>query len=168
LAALILVALAWWALRPAATPPDLPGPALVARTAEPQRAPPQQTTPVDFTPDGVPIRPATSAVADAQGMVPHPITAQHARIFRENNLIGDLNGAMDVKDAAGLRRLLAQYRDEYPEDAHVLQDGYELIASCLENLTPETRARAQRYYDEQLDSGLRRYIRRHCLEASSP
>lgn len=99
-------------------------------------------------------------------MLPHPITPQHERIFHENNLIGDLNGAMDVKDAAGLRRLLAQYRDEYPEDAHVLQDGYELIANCLEQPGEATRAAAQRYYDEQLDSGLRRYIRRYCLEAT--
>ena len=97
-------------------------------------------------------------------MVPHPITPLHQRIFRENGLIGDLNGAMDVKDAAGMRRLLKQYREEYPEDAHVLQDGYELIADCLEQPTAATRAAAQHYYDEQLDSGLRRYIRRHCLE----
>ena len=105
---------------------------------------------------------------NAVGMLPHPITPQHERIFHENNLIGDLNGAMDVKDVAGLRQLLKQYREEYPEDSHVLQEGYELIANCLERPGPETRAVAQRYYDEQLDSGLRRHIRRHCLEASSP
>jgi hypothetical protein len=139
---------------------------VLARASVP--APRQETTPVDFTPDGVPIRPVGSAEVEAKGMVPHPITPQHQRIFRENNLIGDLNGAMDVEDAAGLRRLLKQYREEYPEDAHVLQDGYELIANCLERLGPETRAAAQRYYDEQLDSGLRRYIRRHCLEATNP
>jgi len=75
---------------------------------------------------------------------------------------------MDVADIAGLRRLLHEYREEYPEDAHVLQDGYALIADCLERLDPQTRATAQRYYDEELDSGLRRYIRRHCLEASNP
>lgn len=101
-------------------------------------------------------------------MVPHPITPTHERIFRENNLIGNLNGAMDVEDVAGLRRLLKEYRDEYPEDAHVLQDGYELIANCQESLTPELRAKAQRYYDEELDSGLRRYIRRYCLEKPVP
>jgi len=100
-------------------------------------------------------------------MAPHPLTPQHQRIFRENNLIGDLNGAMDVNDAAGLRALLAQYREEYPEDAHVLQDGYGLIADCIERPGTETRAAAQRYYDEQLDSGLRRYIRRHCLETTN-
>ena len=105
---------------------------------------------------------------NAVGMLPHPITPEHERIFQENNLIGELNGAMDVKDVAGLRKLLQQYREEYPEDSHVMQDGYALIANCLERPGPETRAVAQRYYDEQLDSGLRRYIRRHCLEAPNP
>jgi hypothetical protein len=123
------------------------------------------TTTADYTPNDVRIRPAGSEPIDARGMAPHPITPAHRRIFRENNLIGSLNGAMDVKDAAGLRRLLARYREEYPEDGHVLQQGYALIAECLERPGPETRALAQRYYDQQLDSGLRRYIRRHCLES---
>jgi hypothetical protein len=125
---------------------------------------PAETSPANYSPDGVPVRPARSAEVNAEGRRPHAITPQHERIFRENNLIGELNGAMDVKDAAGLRALLKQYRDEYPEDAHVLQDGYELIADCLERPAAATRAAAQRYYDEQLDSGLRRYIRRFCLD----
>ena len=157
-------ALGWWLLRPAAVAPDVPGPA-TARAQESAPAPQAEasTAPVSFY-DNLPIRPAGSVAVNAQGMIPHPITPQHQRIFRENNLIGDLNGAMDAKDAAGLRALLRQYRDEYPEDAHVLQDGYELVANCLEHPGAETRAIAQRYYDEQRDSGLRRYIRRYCLE----
>ena len=137
-------------------------------------APPTRSSPrekkalVNVTPDGLPIRPEGSDEVDGVGMLPHPLSPEHQRIFRENNLIGNLNGAMDVADVAGLRTLLKQYRDEYPEDAHVLQHGYELIANCLERPGPETRAIAQRYYDEELDSGLRRYIRRHCLEASNP
>jgi hypothetical protein len=153
---------AWWTLRSSAVPPQTPGPRLPSAASAPLAQ--SAKVPVNFSPDGVPIRPAGSAEVDAVGMLPHPITPQHERIFRENNLIGQLNGAMDVKDAAGLRKLLRQYRDEYPEDAHVLQDGYELIANCLERPRPEARAAAQRYYDTQLDSGLRRYIRRHCLE----
>ena len=144
-----------------------PKPSEAARPPLPQHPEPlpqPETAPVNFSPEGVPIRPAGSAEVNAEGMLPHPITPQHERIFHENNLIGELNGAMDVKDVAGLRRLLQQYRDEYPEDAHVLQLGYELIANCLERPGGETRAVAQRYYDEELDSGLRRYIRRHCLE----
>lgn len=35
----------------------------------------------------------------------------------------------------------------------MLQEGYELIANCLERPGAETRAIAQRYYDEQLTPG---------------
>lgn len=168
---LVLGALAWWMLSPSSMPPELPGPAAanLAPVAAPVTAPAinAQTAPINFQ-DGLPVRPAGSAEVNAEGMVPHAITPTHERIYRENNLIGDLNGAMDVKDVPGLRALLKQYRDEYPEDAHVLADGYQLIADCLEHPGAETRAVAQRYYDEQLDSGLRRYIRRHCLESPNP
>ncbi|HYP99083.1 MAG TPA: hypothetical protein VER96_10430 [Polyangiaceae bacterium] len=170
LLALLALAGVAWLLRPRPTAPEA---ALepAERSVEPAPAvvepPAQQTKPAQFTREGVPIRPAGSAQVDARGMAPHPLTPQHQRIFRENNLIGDLNGAMDVNDAAGLRALLAQYREEYPEDAHMLQDGYGLIADCIERPGAETRAAAQRYYDEELDSGLRRYIRRHCLETAN-
>jgi len=163
--------LAWWTLRPAAAPADLPGPGLAVREPEaaaPSPQPQAETAPVTYY-KGQPVRPAGSGdVEHAEGMLPHGITPTHERIYRENSLIANLNGAMDVKDVAGLRELLATYRDEYPEDEHVLADGYELIANCLERPGPETRAVAQRYYDEQRDSGLRRYIRRHCLEAENP
>lgn len=147
-------------------PGELVEPAAVA-VAPPtvSQSPPRRAAPSSVSPDGLAIRPADSAEVNRIGMPSHPITPEHQRIYRENNLIGDLNDAMDSADAAGLRSRLQQYRDEYPEDAHVLQDGYALIADCLERLGPETRARAQRYYDEELASGLRRYIRRHCLEA---
>jgi hypothetical protein len=155
----------WWTLQSTARAPGPPKPPpLSARSATSAPLAQSATAPVNVAPAGARIRPAGSAEVDAVGMLPHPITPQHERIFRENDLIGQLNGAMDVGDAAGLRHLLRQYRDEYPEDSHVLQDGYELIASCLEHPGPEARAVAQRYYDTQLDSGLRRYIRRHCLE----
>ena len=168
LAALLAVgALGWWMLKPSSVPPDLPGPAAAAPAPQAAAAPAPvhaETAPINFQ-DGVPVYPAGSAQVDGAGMVPHPITPTHERIFRENNLIGDLNGAMDIKDFAGLRALLRQYRDEYPEDAHVLADGYALIADCQEHLDATKRSVAQRYYDEQHDSGLRRYIRRYCLEA---
>src|SRR5262245_11507634 len=82
-----------------------------APVAPPTRSPPShaKTATVDLSPDGVPIRPAGSDEVDAIGMQPHPLSPEHQRIFRENNLIGDLNGAMDVADVAGLRRLLKQY-----------------------------------------------------------
>jgi hypothetical protein len=160
----------WWLLRDEPAPevagPGLPLVEIPAAPAAPVPIPPEPPT-MAATSDSEPtaLRYADSEGPHEPGTLPHPITPQHERIFRENNLIGNLNGAMDVKDVQGLRKLLAQYREEYPEDAHVMQDGYELIANCLENPGPETRSVAQRYYDEQLDSGLRRYIRRHCLEA---
>jgi hypothetical protein len=61
--------------------------------------------------------------------------------------------------------LLAEYRAEYPEDSHEMQIGYQLIADCLEFADdPAKRAAARDYYDTETASGLRRYIRRHCLE----
>jgi hypothetical protein len=166
---LAALALAWWLLRPSSVPPELPGPVAATAVAEPAPAAPEPpVTNANFTEDGVPIRPAGSLEVDAEGMRPHPITPQHRRIFRENDLIGALNAAMDQRDVADLRSQLKQYRDEYPEDAHVLADGYQIIADCLEHPGPQTRAVAQRYYDEELDSGLRRYIRRHCLEEATP
>jgi hypothetical protein len=94
---------------------------------------------------------------------PHPITPQHERIFRENNLVGALNHAMDRRDAARLRELNAQYRQEYPEDAQVLQEGYELIADCIERPTQSTEQAGRRFWQEQRASSLRRYVRRHCF-----
>jgi hypothetical protein len=170
-AAVLGILAGWWALRPTPAPPE-PVAAIVEESppAEPKpeqvRPPPPETTTVDFLPDGQPIRPAGGPTeVDTSGMAPHGLTPQHLRIYRENNFVRDLNAAMDNQQVAELRRLLQQYREEYPEDAHVLQDGYEIIASCQDRLTPEKRAMAQRYYDEELDSGVRRYIRRYCLEA---
>jgi hypothetical protein len=94
----------------------------------------------------------------------HPITPQHERIYRENQLTFALDGAVDVQDARGIRRLLASYRQEFPEDSLVLQQGYELIADCLERPGEPSRAAAQHFYDSELASALRRHVRRHCLE----
>lgn len=98
------------------------------------------------------------------GEHPHPITAAHERIYRENNLVGALNLAVDLEDAIEIRELLVQYRAEYPEDAHRLQLGYELIAECLERLDASTQQRAQRFWDTEIRSQTRRYVRRYCLE----
>jgi hypothetical protein len=112
-------------------------------------------------PTPTPRDPATGQADEPRD--PHPITPAHERIFRENHFIGALNGAMDARDAAGLRRLLTRYREDYPEDALGLQEGYELIASCLERPSAETEAAARRYYETETASTLRRHVRRHCL-----
>jgi hypothetical protein len=115
--------------------------------------------------DGVPIMPAGAHPAALdQPMHPHPITPAHQRIYRENNLVGALNVAVDLEDARRIREVLAQYRAEYPEDAHRLQQGYAIIADCLDQLDDATRERAQRFWRTEIRSQTRRYVRRHCLE----
>lgn len=118
---------------------------------------------IDVATDGLPFMPA-GADAERPDMPvhPHPITAQHQRITRENHLIQTLNDAMDSQDPRALRDALKSYRAEFPEDAQGMQSGYELIANCLEH-GPVFREQAKRYFDEERGSSLRRFVRRHCL-----
>lgn len=95
---------------------------------------------------------------------PHPISAEHRRIFAENDRVAALNAALDRGDFTTLRRLNQSYREAYPEDDHVLQEGYDVIADCLEQRTPERVDAARRFWREHRSSSLRRYVRRHCLE----
>jgi hypothetical protein len=114
-----------------------------------------------------PTAPVASTAPSAGDLPPsHPLTPAHERIYRENHLIGQLQGAIDVEDAAGIRKLLKQYREEYPEDEHLLQGGYERIADCLEHPGEATRAEAQRWYDDKQNraSTVRRAVRLICLE----
>jgi hypothetical protein len=128
-------------------------------------APPATRAPIDVAADGLPIKPSDPHAPTPDGpMHPHPHTPAHERIYRENNLVGALNLAMDYADAPRMREIVAQYRAEYPEDRHRLQDGYALIADCLEGPDVATRARAQRFWETQIRSQTRRYVRRHCLE----
>lgn len=118
---------------------------------------------VDVATDGLPYMPAAPDARAPTGPVhPHRITTEHARVFRENATIQSLNDAMDSKDAHALRRFLTRYRLEYPEDGQQLQQGYELIANCLEERSGY-QAAAQRYFDVETASSLRRFVLRHCL-----
>ena len=91
-----------------------------ARGASAPSAP--EPTALEYASDGLPIMPAEPGASVAQGPVhPHPITPAHARIYRENNLVGALNLAVDLEDAPRIRELVARYRAEFPEigRAHV-------------------------------------------------
>ena len=118
----------------------------------------------EFSSRAVPSSAAPLVVPPQELPHPHPITPQHERIYRENQLTFALDGAVDVEDVRGVRRLLAVYRQEFPEDSLALQQGYEIIADCLERPGEATRSAAQRFYDTELASTLRRHVRRHCLE----
>jgi hypothetical protein len=95
---------------------------------------------------------------------PHPLTPQHLRIRRENQLIGAMNDATGLSDGPRLHALLDTYRAEYPDDPNRLQAGYQVIADCLEHPGAESRDAATRYYDGHRESILRRFVGRHCLD----
>lgn len=112
--------------------------------------------------------PEANAEARSDPLRPHPITPAHRRIFRENRLIGALNGALDVRDGPGVRRLLETYRSEFPEDPNALFAGYAIIADCLERPGDAATAAARKYYATETASTLRRYVRRICLTPELP
>jgi hypothetical protein len=94
---------------------------------------------------------------------PHPLTRERVRIQHENQLVGAMNDAMDLEDGARLHEILTTYRERYPEDPSQLQEGYALIADCLEHPGSGARAAGQRYVDEERGSILRIFVARHCL-----
>jgi hypothetical protein len=94
----------------------------------------------------------------------HPITPEHRLIYRQNYLIGQIDGAILVKDYEGIRRLNAEYRREYPDDDEPTRKAYDMIADCLENKTPERVARARKFWETKRSSRARRDLRRSCLE----
>lgn len=176
--AIVAVALIWLRSRSsppeeASAPPQADEP---AAPIEERRLPPvPRTPPVPetkpykeevVTSDGVPIAPPRGEVVGRAH--PHPITPQHERIYGENRLVGAIEGAMEVKDAAGMRRLLDQYRREYPEDDQELQGGYAAIIDCLEHPGPGPRAAAERWLDGHNGSTAKRYVVRYCLEMEQP
>ncbi len=69
----------------------------VERASPPPRPAPSLTPVLDYAADGVPFKPHDPiATPDPEGpMHPHPDTPEHQRIFRENNLVGALGGAME-------------------------------------------------------------------------
>jgi hypothetical protein len=164
LASLALAALVSWRSWRLSAPSGAGAPpAAAVEKVEP--APPASDIGLEPAAGGLPIEPAAAdAAVAAELRHPHPITPAHERLYRENNMLAALNRAVDLEDAARIRELVAQYRAEYPQDEHVLQEGYEIIAACLEQLDEATRLRAQRFWQTQIRSQTRRYVRRHCLD----
>lgn len=139
---------------------------------EPAEAPPASLPPApsitpapEYAADGVPFKPHDPSTPDPEGpMHPHPITPEHERIFKENNLFATISGAMDRKDTVAMRKFLKEYEDEYPEDSHLLQQGFAVIADCIDFPGEKSTAAARAYYRENKASIIRRYVRRHCFE----
>ena len=168
----LVVWLAWPRDKPDVVSPrdeQVPAPA-----AEARRLPPlprvRASAPPDAEPykeeyvasDGIPIAPPRGEVKGPAH--PHPITPQHERLYAENRMIGDLDGAMEARDVPAMRRLLEKYRHEYPEDDQQMQDGYAVIADCFERASAQTRAAAERWIDSHNGSTIKRFVSRYCLE----
>jgi len=148
------------AVEPAASPSSTPAPPAV--TSSPVPSPARSVA--HETNEGIPVQGPDLDDPDAEFRRPHPITPAHERIFKENNMIGAMNAAMDLGNVAELRRLNREYREQYPEDSHLMQEGYDIIADCLERRTAANRVNAERFYNTQIASMLRRYVRIHCLQ----
>lgn len=84
----------------------------------------------------------------------------------ELRLVGALQDALDLSDAAELRRLVSLYRAHVPSDDNALAEGYARLADCLEagGRDKNVRTAAAAYYARERASTLRRYIRRVCLD----
>lgn len=103
---------------------------------------------------------------ESQHAQPHPITAEHLALYRDLDLLDAAWQALHGRDFARARELLAVHRREYRRQHDDMTEGLSLLADCMEQQTPEARARAQHFYDEQTHSMLRRRMRRHCLQGS--
>jgi hypothetical protein len=142
---------------PTATPP-------LARDAKRPAPPPEHVAA-----DGIGFMPPHDGDPRPPGPLhPHPISAQHQRIFAENRIAFALDDATDAKDVAVMKDLLAQYRRDFPEDQWQLQSGYAVIIDCLEHPGAESRRAAERWLDQNNGSTVKRSVLRNCIEPSQP
>jgi hypothetical protein len=114
-----------------------------------------------------PAKPATVQQPDdprEPGAKTHPLTAEHARLHHEVILIDDIYAALEARafDRAG--ELLAKYRELYAGISPDIDEGLGLLLACMEHPSPESRARAQRFFDTETYSTARRRIKRWCLD----
>ena len=101
------------------------------------------------------------------GMLPHPITKEHVRLYRDVELLDGAWQALKQRDFQQARVLLRQHASEYGAAGYDdLNDGLTLLADCMEHPSATTRARAQHFYDHRTASTARRKIRKHCLQGT--
>jgi hypothetical protein len=140
-------------------------------TADDAKRPAAQAPPAreHVAADGIGFMPPREGDSKPSGPLhPHPISAQHERIFAENRIAFALDDATDAKDVAAMKELLAQYRREFPEDQWQLQGGYAVIIECLEHPGPASRQAAERWLDQNNGSTVKRSVLRNCIEPPQP
>jgi hypothetical protein len=168
--------LAMWLFSARGSPPRAPQPAAesipAALPAQAQPPPPTQRQPgpppaqdEHVAADGIGFMPLHEGDPRPPGPLhPHSITPAHRRIFAENRIAFALDDATDAKDIGEMKRLLEQYRRDFPEDRWQLQGGYAVILECLEHPGPESRGAAERWLDQNNGSTVKRSVLRDCLQ----
>jgi hypothetical protein len=140
-------------------------------------APPERVTAVTVLPAPSPIA-ATTPIATPEedliagpgtenhvpGAKPHPITPDHVRLQEEVALFKTASDALEARDVVEIRRLVREHRESYPDQNQDMADGYEILADCLEHPGAESTASAQRFFEEETYSMMRRPILRTCLD----
>jgi hypothetical protein len=102
------------------------------------------------------------------GMLPHPITPEHVRIYRDVELLDSAWQALKRRDFERARSLLREHASEYASSSYDdINDGLTILADCMEHPSATTRERARRFYAQRTASTTRRRIRKHCLEDES-
>lgn len=150
------------ATAPPAPPPSPP----LARDAKRPAAP---AAPEHVAADGIGFMPPHDGDPKPPGPLhPHPISAQHQRLFAENRIAFALDDATDAKDVTAMKALLSQYRRDFPEDQWQLQSGYAVIIDCLEHPGPASRQAAERWLDQNNGSTVKRSVLRNCIEPPQP
>jgi hypothetical protein len=179
---LVGAALIWFAYRrggPKLSEGAQEAPALAESAASP-RAPRQAPAPASthaMTPSGhapttVPADPYAGMYAGpgpddpaGPGMLPHPITAEHVRLYRDVELLDSAWRALERGEFERARTLLREHASEYAASRYDdINDGLTILADCMERPSAAARDRAQRFYDEHTSSTTRRRIRKHCLQ----
>lgn len=108
--------------------------------------------------------PSTLASTAAPDRHPHPITAEHRRLYREADLLDGAAALLRKKSVAEARALLAEHRAEYAPRQGSDNEGLALLADCIERRDTASVDRAQAFYDRYTHSMVRRQIRKQCLE----
>jgi len=148
---------------------ETPAPPATPPLARDAKRPAASAAPEHLAADGIGFMPQHDGDPRPPGPLhPHPISAQHQRIFAENRIAFALDDATDAKDVAVMKDLLAQYRRDFPEDQWQLQDGYAVIIECLDHPGAESRRAAERWLDQNNGSTVKRSVLRNCIEPSQP
>lgn len=103
--------------------------------------------------------------SDPDKVIPHPIDEPRKRMTAQRQLFSQVKSALRASDYAAARSLLEQHDEDFSaeESWTDLREGYQLMLDCKQYPNDETRARGQRFVDEQRGSTLRRGVRRACL-----